>query len=94
MALLFILPYFDMPAWCTKKGLQHEDPPCRSHIYVDSGIPKLPSVVINGLYLMSFTVLGVLIVIRLFDKKKKRSDVIRTIIMLSLLTFAIIYVIM
>jgi len=92
--LLFILPYFDFPEWCTKEGLQFHDPPCMTHIYVDSGIPKFPSSVIDTLYLCCYVILGSLIVIRLYDKKKKRSDVIRTVLMLILLTEATIYVIL
>ena len=100
LLLLSLLPAFTLPNWCIKAEEAHDaeaggDPehdehedPCHPEEYPDSGIPKVRTKVTTTLNLLAYAMLATFIVMRLFIKKRNRTTVTRSVIMLTLILVA------
>ena len=90
--MLWILPLFTFDHWCIALDLNHAGTKndCEPSIYPNSNIPKIEPTYISIVYLVSYFILGVFVIMRLFTKKRTRSALCRTYAILLILAISII----
>ena len=91
--ILLVLPIFKMPAWCISADFYDPQNPknqCENDIYINSNIYKLPPWITRGLYMFSYCILAAFIIMRLSIKKITISVVVRSTIMLLVLSISFV----
>ena len=91
--LLLVLPVFKMPSWCINADFYDPLNPenqCENKIYITSNIYKLSPWITRGLYMLSYCILAAFIIMRLSIKKITMSVVVRSTIMLLILSVSFI----
>ena len=92
LGILFVFPFLTFDHWCVEKGLNYSDPQkaCDPDSYPVSEFFKFQPRSIAFVYTMTYTVLGVFTVLRLFVKKRTKSANFRSAGMLLILLISII----
>ena len=91
--ILLVLPIFKMPAWCISADFYDNQNPknqCENDIYINSDIYKLPPWLNRGLYMLSYCILAAFIIMRLSIKKITTSVVVRSTVMLLVLSISFV----
>ena len=92
--ILLVLPVFEMPNFCITS-----EPNYKPHYYkdqcdndknVNSNIPKLPPTVSRMMYMLAYCILASFIIMRLSIKKITTSVVVRSTVMLLVLTISFV----
>ena len=86
--LLAILPIFEVPNWCIRdnlytKGFSKTE--CDPENYPNSNFVKFPPAFTTFLTLLAYCLLSIFVVMRLFIKKKTKSAIIRSSIMMLMM---------
>ena len=89
--LLAILPIFEVPNWCIREKLYTKGfskSQCDPENYPNSNFVKFPPALSTFLTLIAYCLLSIFVVMRLFIKKKSKSAIIRSSIMIIIMLFS------
>ena len=82
-----------MPNWCVEKDFYaptNFDDQCHKEVYINSDIPKLPPTVSRLMYMLAYFILASFIIMRLSIKKITTSVVVRSTVMLLVLSVSFV----
>ena len=92
--ILLVLPVVEMPNFCINSEPKYDpynyDNQCDNEKNINSNVPKLPPKVSRLMYMLAYCILASFVIMRLSIKKITTSVVVRSTVMLFVLSFSFI----